>query len=65
MSNSPRNSRSANSNASRIVLERSLSHGRRDESIALLTADQFGDFVGAAAFKTNHAQSVERHGFSL
>ena len=59
MSNSPRNSRSANAKASVIIFKRDLAHRGSDERVALLAADQFGHFVRAAALKRNHAQTVK------
>ena len=44
-----------------VVRQRNLPHGRRDERLALLLADQLLHLRGAPALQREHAQSVEAH----
>ena len=44
-----------------IVFDRSFAHGGRDERVATLAADQFGDFSCAPALEGKDAQAIEGH----
>ena len=61
MSNSPGGKAAGEVEDGIVRGEGRFPHRRGDERVAALFPDQFGDFVGSAAFEREHATALQGH----